>query len=530
MNKIGRSENELSDFFSMLPESLTHHILSFLPFKDIVRTSVLSKMWSRIWLNYPNIDLLLHEEAYMDTLHRRSFLDHIKLIMDQCILRKPCIQKLQLNVFAGNLEELAPIMDQWFRAAIERNVSELLIEMNFGATTYYNIPKEVFVSNSLKVLELQGCKFEDSFSCTSLPHLQKLRTLRCLFASENVLSNILCGCPELESLEALVSEGMSSFLSVSCKPRLKYFDITCLNELKRIEIFVPSLETLKCSYVYSCSINMASCTLLKHLELNRVTLSSDYVPIQYLLSNLPHIKELHLSNCKSDDKIQISSSCLKRLVMTEYENFPGAELDIPNLLSLDIFLGECNSTNRFSSWNVPKVEEIHMLLSVKSFQSACRGGLKGFLMQLQHYEDVKLIIQCRGKQDLIIHEKLHAVSFSSLNKFLKKAKAEYVVISSRRDDSFLANMLVSNDDVSLSMICSSRRSIELLHKKLSKSSTLKYWYKEFQLVSMEEIEHEVDSDWKPFMKTHSTGYHTARIILIKKSMMDMIHSMNVSCV
>ncbi|CAH9081515.1 unnamed protein product [Cuscuta epithymum] len=515
---IGRSENELPDFFSMLPESLTHHILSFLPFKHIVRTLVLSKMWSRIWFNYPNIDLFLNEESYKRRRHRRSFIDHIKSVMDQCILRKACIHKLQLKVYADNLEELAPIMDQCLRAAIERNVSELVFEMNFAPTTYYNIPKEVFVSNSLKVLELEGCKFDDSFSCTNLPHLQKLTTMQCLFAGENVLSKILCGCPELEYMQALVCEGMRRFLSVSCKPRLKYFHIGCFDELEMIEIFVPSLETLKCDIPYSCSIDLASCTLLKHLELDQAILSSDYVPVQYLLSNLLQIEELHLSNCKTADKIQISSPCLKRLVMMERESFPGAELDIPNLLSLDFFsMGECNLNNRFSSWNVPKVEEIHMLFSVKSFQSSCRSGLKGFLRQLQNYEDVKLILQCRGKQDLIMHEKLQAVSFSSLNKFLKKAQPKFVLISSRRDDSFLARLLVSREDsISLSMICSSRRSMELLHKKLSNESFLKCWYSEFQLVSIGEIEHEMDSDWKSFIKTHSTGYHTARINLIRR--------------
>ncbi|CAH9082354.1 unnamed protein product [Cuscuta europaea] len=518
MNQFEKSENELPDFFSMLPEPLTHHILSFLPFTDIVRTSVLSKMWSRIWFNYPNIDLFLHEQSYIDKLHRHSFIDHIKSVMDQCILRKDCIHKLQLKVYADNLEELAPIMDQWMKAAIERNVSELVFEMNFAPTAYYNIPKEVFVSNSLKVLQLEGCKFDDSFSRTNLPHLQKLKTMQCLFAGENVLSKILCGCPELEYLQALVSEGMRSFLSVSRKPRLKYFHIGRCNELERIEIFVPSLETLKCDIPYSCSIDLASCTLLKHLEIHHAILSSDYVPIQYLLSNLLQIEELHLSNCKPADKIQISSPCLKRLVITEYKSFPGAELDIPNLLSLDFFsMGECNKNNRFSSWNVPKVEEILMLFSVKSFRSSCRGGLKGFLRQLQNYEDVKLIIQCRGKQDLIMHEKLQAVSFSSLNKFLKKAQPRFVLISSRRDDSFLARLLVSREDnVSLSMIFSSRRSIELLHEKLSNVSFLKRWYREFQLVSIEEIEREMDSDWKPFFETHSIGYHTARIILIRR--------------
>ncbi|CAH9082356.1 unnamed protein product [Cuscuta europaea] len=115
-----------------------------------------------------------------------------------------------------------------------------------------------------------------------------------------------------------------------------------------------------------------------------------------------------------------------------------------------------------------------------------------------------------------MHEKLQAVSSSTLNKFLKKAQPKFVLISSRRDDSFLARLLVSREDnVSLSMIFSARRSIELLHEKLSNESFLKRWYREFQLVSIGEIEREMDSDWKPFIK----------IILTRRVGMDMIYSM-----
>nr|GMD19500.1 F-box protein At5g03100-like isoform X1 [Ipomoea batatas] len=41
------------DYFSMLPDPLIHHILSFLPFQDIVRTCTLSKDW------YANLHTLM---------------------------------------------------------------------------------------------------------------------------------------------------------------------------------------------------------------------------------------------------------------------------------------------------------------------------------------------------------------------------------------------------------------------------------------------------------------------------------------
>ncbi|RAL43084.1 hypothetical protein DM860_009866 [Cuscuta australis] len=61
---MARYHDKSLEFFSVLPESVIHHILSFLPFKHIGRTSVLSKAWNRIWLNYPNIHLVLHEALY----------------------------------------------------------------------------------------------------------------------------------------------------------------------------------------------------------------------------------------------------------------------------------------------------------------------------------------------------------------------------------------------------------------------------------------------------------------------------------
>ncbi|VFQ60067.1 unnamed protein product [Cuscuta campestris] len=71
----------------------------------------------------------------------------------------------------------------------------------------------------------------------------------------------------------------------------------------------------------------------------------------------------------------------------------------------------------------------------------------------------------------------------------------------------------------ISLISSSQRNIEVLHKKLSDDESIMYWYSEIKLVPIEEIEHKMDdSACKSFVKMQSNnGFHSAGIIFIKRS-------------
>nr|GME04350.1 F-box/FBD/LRR-repeat protein At5g44980-like [Ipomoea batatas] len=443
--------------------------------------------------------------------------------MDQCVFRKDCIQKLDLNINFPVLEELVPFLDRSLGAAVVRNVSELVIKIHCGkerdgTNSLYSIPEDVF-TGSLKVLEIERGKFEGRHACIELPCLQKFTLNCCTFFGENLLNKILCGCPELEFLDVSFCEGVGDCLSVVSKPRLKYFNVCHLKEIARIEVFAPSLETFKCTTVTPCAIDLARCTVLKYLKLDGVNLSADYVPIQDLLSKLHHIEELELGHCIVADKIEISSSCLKKLVIIDYINFPGAEIDIPNLRHLDFLVtGACNSRSKFSSWNVPRVEEIHMAFSVQTFRALCRAGLKGFLMKLHKYENLKLLIACKGLElkKFIVLEKLHAVSFSSLNTVLKKTMPEFIVISSKRVEDLLGHMLYPiNGCICPDGLLYTLSELQLLYRNLNSEKATKFACRDFQLVSTEEIEHEheMDSAWKSFMKMHSTGNETATIIV-----------------
>ncbi|RAL43081.1 hypothetical protein DM860_009863 [Cuscuta australis] len=512
----------LFDYLTALPESVIHHILSFLPFKHVARCCVLSKQWYRIWLNYPNIDLLLDEELYMNGPDIVPYLEYFDGIMDQCLFRKACVQNLKLCLHGhSNLKEVATKMDRWLGGAITRNVSLLAIvsyqrqDHSRGPKYLFSIPGEVAVAHSLKVLDLTWCVFEDRFTCFELPHLLTLKLYSCRLLGENVLHKILCGCPELEHVEFTYCKGVGSFLSVSRKPRLKYVKVSHLGELERIEMFSLSLETFIYAQSNPCSIDLASCIALKHLELHAAILSADYIPIQYLLSKLVYIEELQLHSCKAAGKVRISSSCLKKLIVTGFNTFLGVEIDIPNLMGLELMgFGAHNSDNQFGNWNVPMVEEIEITFSAERFWTFCKAGLQGFLMKLHNYEKLNLLIKSRSGHNFILHEKLHAVTFSSLDKLLKEAKPQHIVASSRIDETLLKRtLLVGVPRVVISLIFTSRQSMELLYKKLKKAVSVQKWFGVCQLVSTEEIEHDMDPVWKSFMKTHSTGCHTATIII-----------------
>jgi hypothetical protein len=52
----GQDDGEDKDIISKLPDCILHYILSFLPTKDAIRTSVLSTKWEYLWTGMSNFD------------------------------------------------------------------------------------------------------------------------------------------------------------------------------------------------------------------------------------------------------------------------------------------------------------------------------------------------------------------------------------------------------------------------------------------------------------------------------------------
>lgn len=82
------------DLFSTLTSSLLVLIVSYLPFKEAVRTSILSKRWRNIWRETKSIEF--HEKFFVDLEETEE---------------KQRIQRSSLFDFARNFVASYPVLD-----------------------------------------------------------------------------------------------------------------------------------------------------------------------------------------------------------------------------------------------------------------------------------------------------------------------------------------------------------------------------------------------------------------------------------
>ena len=93
----GQDEGEGKDIIRKLPDSILHYILSFLPTKDAVRTSILSTKWSYLWTGMSNFDFD-DELCFVKTNNKKFELGMCLLIWWIGFLHDAAhIQKLRLS-------------------------------------------------------------------------------------------------------------------------------------------------------------------------------------------------------------------------------------------------------------------------------------------------------------------------------------------------------------------------------------------------------------------------------------------------
>ncbi|KAM7504148.1 hypothetical protein LguiB_003052 [Lonicera macranthoides] len=322
---IGRSMDRISN----LPDSILCHILSFLPTKYAVGTSILSARWRYLWASLPNLDF--DDTLYFDRSKARgytridvdptfmNFVDRVLLLSDA-----PCLQSFRFVRYA--VDDFS-LVDTWICAAVKRNVQKL--ELRYVIDVPVKLPSILFTCKTLVVLILERGIFLEPPPSVWLPSLKILHLETLEYGNEESARKLYAGCPILEEL---------------------FIERYLFDTRRVIDVSVPTLKRLKIEFTHDGESSdhsddehanqevgytlVINCPKLKHLDLE------DYVSTDFCVENLSSLSSARLYAGGCIYKILIGITSVKFLELSDSALFffstDCALPTFPNLTRLEL--------------------------------------------------------------------------------------------------------------------------------------------------------------------------------------------------
>ncbi|KAJ4704238.1 F-box protein [Melia azedarach] len=250
-NRIRVGNQDKEDRISSLPDSVLCHILSFLPTKYAVATSILSSRWNLVWSSLPSLcfdDRLCLEYKRTNRLTNdastrfENFVNRVLVVSQQLN-----IDKFSLNCFKIRYPACLKL---WVSAAIMRNVRE--IELNLKHQNRVELPESIYTCKTLEVLKLDSdftIKIPPSGTC--FPSLKIFRVVM-YYPDNDLTERLFSMCPVLEDLSIegfLDDDDLAINFNISSST-LKRLEVTLTKDGTRsynehkVIIRAPNLEQL----------------------------------------------------------------------------------------------------------------------------------------------------------------------------------------------------------------------------------------------------------------------------------------------
>lgn len=388
------------DLISELPEPILHHILNFLPTKDVARISCLSKSWRSIKSSYSTVSFI---QNFFDQEPNNAnlFSEFLKNSLQSCVNHQLRVQRFKLYITSDIDPELHEFIDQWVNfVAGGRRLEELRIRIGITSTTRYSLPAQVLVnaSETLTSLSLFSCELDNlaataaSSTGINLPRLQNL-ALKHTDVEEILLHNLIRGCPSLVYLEVSGCHRLTS-LKVSNLRSLKRICVAfCGPQLRRVQISAPNLEAFTfngyCSFGHvryvPCEIDLAACeATLKSLGLFYTNLTREW--LQNQISKFVGLESLDLCRIETLESLRISSPRLSRLVLNSCEDLGAAtEIDAPRLRELEY---RYNKLPFYSVLRTSNLKKVTLNFQLRDHFTV----FKELLRKTSHLNDVKVAV------------------------------------------------------------------------------------------------------------------------------------------
>lgn len=172
-----------------LADLILQLIISSLPTKEAVRTSVLSKRWVYLWRGVSKIKL---KEGAPEK--RQQFIDFVRRLLKVCDCSN--LKKFFLSCKVG---EDAPEINEWLHGFINPKIQKLNLVLERMEEPLV-FPVHLFKCATLTKFQLS---MNHIFKVPSFIHFESLRTLtldHIIFSDSSSAQQLFSGCPSLEEL------------------------------------------------------------------------------------------------------------------------------------------------------------------------------------------------------------------------------------------------------------------------------------------------------------------------------------------
>ena len=197
-----------------LPNEILRYIISLLPTKDAVRTSILCKRWEHLWKSIPNLEfrqgLPAKRKLFM------NFAERVLLLRDSSDIKR-------FTLCCDVLFDTSHV-NAWISAAIWRNVQELEINLDKFQEPY-SLPHCLFTSVALTKLVLGMPYTLKVPPTTCFSNLKTLVLRGIIFSDDYSTQQLFSGFPVLEVMNLYMCNWKNLKVVSICAPKLLHLTI-----------------------------------------------------------------------------------------------------------------------------------------------------------------------------------------------------------------------------------------------------------------------------------------------------------------